>query len=75
MVEGGAETARGFLDAGLVDRLMIYRAPMTIKGDVPRLAELTPAAITQSGKWQRTDTRTLGNDTLDVYEPTPCSPE
>ena len=75
MVEGGAQTARAFLDAGLVDRLMIYRAPMTITGDVPRLAELNPAAITQSGKWQRTDTRTLGNDTLDVYEPTPCSPE
>jgi diaminohydroxyphosphoribosylaminopyrimidine deaminase/5-amino-6-(5-phosphoribosylamino)uracil reductase len=75
MVEGGVQTARAFLDAGLVDRLMIYRAPLTIAADVPRLAELTPAAIAHSGKWQRTDRRTLGNDTLDVYELLPCSPE
>ncbi len=75
MVEGGAETARAFLDAGLIDRLMIYRAPLTIAGDVPRLAELTEPAIALSGKWQRTDSRTLGNDTLDVYEPMPCSLE
>jgi len=30
MVEGGAETARHFLDEGLVDRIALYRGPVTI---------------------------------------------
>jgi diaminohydroxyphosphoribosylaminopyrimidine deaminase/5-amino-6-(5-phosphoribosylamino)uracil reductase len=75
MVEGGAATARAFLAAGLVDRLMLYRAPLTIAGEVPRLPELTEAALTAAGEWQRTDSRPLGNDRLDVYDPASCSPE
>ena len=75
MVEGGAATARAFLDAGLVDRLMIYRAPVKIAGDVPRLAELTEPALAGSHQWNLTGSRTLGIDRLDVYEAKPCSPE
>jgi diaminohydroxyphosphoribosylaminopyrimidine deaminase/5-amino-6-(5-phosphoribosylamino)uracil reductase len=66
MVEGGAETARAFLTAGLVDRLMLYRAPITITGDVPRLAELTREAL--SDQWHLSGSRQLGSDLLDVYE-------
>ena len=68
MVEGGAATARAFLAAGLVDRLLIYRAPRTVGGPGPALPELTAAALAQSAYWHRTDTRPLGNDTLDVYD-------
>ena len=68
MVEGGAATARAFLDASLVDRMMLYRAPLTLGGDLPALPDLTQAALGQSGNWTRTDQRQLGNDTLDVYE-------
>lgn len=68
MVEGGAGAARAFLDAGLVDRLLLYRAPRTIGGQGPALPELTRAALDGSADWRRTDTRPLGNDTLDVYE-------
>ncbi|MFM5952930.1 MAG: bifunctional diaminohydroxyphosphoribosylaminopyrimidine deaminase/5-amino-6-(5-phosphoribosylamino)uracil reductase RibD [Novosphingobium sp.] len=68
MVEGGAGAARAFLDAGLVDRLLLYRAPRTIGGQGPALPELTRAALDHADSWHRTDTRPLGNDTLDVYE-------
>jgi diaminohydroxyphosphoribosylaminopyrimidine deaminase/5-amino-6-(5-phosphoribosylamino)uracil reductase len=75
MVEGGAETARAFLAAGLVDRLMLYRAPMTIGGAGPAMPELADAALTASGAWRCTDRRPLGNDLFEDYEHSPCSPE
>ncbi|MFM5923461.1 MAG: bifunctional diaminohydroxyphosphoribosylaminopyrimidine deaminase/5-amino-6-(5-phosphoribosylamino)uracil reductase RibD [Novosphingobium sp.] len=68
MVEGGAGAARAFLNAGLVDRLLLYRAPRTVGGQGPALPELTRAALDHSVTWHRTDTRPLGNDTLAVYE-------
>ncbi len=73
MVEGGAETARAFLHAGLVDRMLLYRAPITVGGSGPALPELTAAALAADPLWRQTDQRQLGNDTLDVYE-TACSP-
>lgn len=68
MVEGGAATARAFLAAGLVDRLLLYRAPHEVGGPGPALPELTGPVLARSDDWHRTDTRLLGNDTLDVYE-------
>lgn len=68
MVEGGAATARAFLSAGLADRLLLYRAPITVGGDGPALPELVEAALAGNPGWLRTDTRTLGKDRLDVYE-------
>ncbi|MEO7247569.1 MAG: RibD family protein, partial [Novosphingobium sp.] len=76
MVEGGAETARAFLGAGLVDRLMLYRAPVILGGGVPALPELTRTALEQAKSgWQLCDQLQLGNDVLDVYERSPCSPD
>jgi diaminohydroxyphosphoribosylaminopyrimidine deaminase / 5-amino-6-(5-phosphoribosylamino)uracil reductase len=72
-VEGGAQTARAFLSAGLVDRLLIYRAPFDIGPGVPALPELAVGAI--SAPWRLIDNRPLGSDTLEVYETQPCSPE
>lgn len=68
MVEGGAGAARAFLDAGLVDRLLLYRAPMIVGGDGPAMPELTAPALAANPAWLRSDTRALGNDILDVYE-------
>lgn len=68
MVEGGAVTARAFLAAGLVDRMMLYRAPLVLGGDLPALPELTEAVLAGSSHWRRSDQRQLGNDVLDVYE-------
>ena len=71
LVEGGAQTAAAFLRADLVDRLLIYRAPIIVGGGLPGVADtgLTDLA-TAHGRWRKTDTRHLGNDTLEVYERT-----
>lgn len=68
MVEGGAQTARAFLAAGQVDRMMLYRAPRAVGGEGAALPELAEAALATSPDWRLTDTRQLGNDTLHVYE-------
>lgn len=70
MVEGGAQAARAFLGAGLVDRMMLYRAPLTVGGAGPALPELTAEALAASPEWRLIDTRQLGKDALDVYERT-----
>ena len=68
LVEGGMATAASFLREDLVDRLLLYRAPVLIGGgrtlpDIG-LGDLGDA----HGRWARVDTRRLGSDTLDVYE-------
>lgn len=68
MVEGGAAAARAFLGAGLVDRLLLYRAPGVVGGTGAALPELTEAALAADPAWHPSDTRQLGNDRLDVYE-------
>ena len=70
MVEGGAATARAFLSAGLVDRMLLYRAPRNVGGGGVALPELGRAALAADPAWKQTDTRQLGNDRLDVYERT-----
>jgi diaminohydroxyphosphoribosylaminopyrimidine deaminase / 5-amino-6-(5-phosphoribosylamino)uracil reductase len=68
MVEGGAGAASAFLKAGLVDRLLLYRAPCDGGGSGPVLPQLTQAGLAGSREWCLTDTRPLGNDTLQVYD-------
>lgn len=67
-VEGGAQTAATFLRAGLVDRLLLYRAPILIGGGrtLPDLGLADLAAA--HGRWTRADQRQLGSDRLEVYE-------
>lgn len=67
MVEGGAATAQAFLAAGLVDRMMLYRAPLTIGGEGPALPQLAARALASDAHWRHIDSRPLGSDRLDVY--------
>lgn len=68
MVEGGAQTARAFLAADLVDRMMLYRAPQMVGGNGAALPELDELELAGSERWVRVDSRPLGKDRLDVYE-------
>jgi len=69
LVEGGAETAASFLAGDLVDRLMIYRAPILIGDGKPGLASMTLGSLADAHRrWRLADTRELGSDTLQVYE-------
>lgn len=76
LVEGGAQTAAAFLRADLVDRLLIYRAPIVIGAGRPGVADIGLSSLADAhGRWRKTDSRALGNDTLEVYHRSPCSPE
>lgn len=69
LVEGGAATAASFLKAGLVDRLLLYRAPITIGAGRASLGDIGLDRMSDAhDQWRRTDTRQLGSDMLDIYE-------
>ncbi len=69
LIEGGAKTAASFVAAGLVDRVLLYRAPIFIGAGKACLADIGLGALSDAhGRWVRTDTRQLGSDSLDVYE-------
>jgi len=71
LIEGGAGAAAAFLAADLVDRLLIYTAPIIIGTGRPAIGDigLTNLAAAHD-RWRLTDTRTLGSDRLTVYERT-----
>jgi diaminohydroxyphosphoribosylaminopyrimidine deaminase / 5-amino-6-(5-phosphoribosylamino)uracil reductase len=69
LVEGGAETASAFLAADLVDRLLVYRAPILIGEGKPALTGIGLDSLGGAhARWRLADTRQLGSDTLQVYE-------
>lgn len=69
LVEGGAMTASAFLKAGLVDRLMLYRAPILLGDGKSCLGDIGLGSLDDAhGRWQLADTRQLGNDRLEVYD-------
>lgn len=68
-VEGGAGAAATFLAADMVDRLMIYRAPIVIGGGRPCIGDIGLATLDAAhGRWSHVTRGQLGSDTLDVYE-------
>ena len=68
LVEGGAATASSFLAANLVDRLLLYRAPILIGGGKAALGDIGLCDLTAAhGRWRLADARSLGSDRLEVY--------
>jgi diaminohydroxyphosphoribosylaminopyrimidine deaminase / 5-amino-6-(5-phosphoribosylamino)uracil reductase len=69
LVEGGAEAAASFLAADLVDRLLLYRAPILIGRGKAALGEIGLDRLADAhGRWRMIDSRMLGSDRLEVYE-------
>ena len=69
LVEGGSGTATAFLSADLVDRILIYRAPIIVGEGKSSFGYVGLDAIADAhGKWQPRDGRSLGIDRLEVYE-------
>jgi len=69
LIEGGSATASAFLAADLVDRMLIYRAPILIgdgKSSVGYIG-LTDLADAHR-RWSLADSRMLGVDRLEIYE-------
>ncbi|MDT0575143.1 bifunctional diaminohydroxyphosphoribosylaminopyrimidine deaminase/5-amino-6-(5-phosphoribosylamino)uracil reductase RibD [Croceicoccus sp. F390] len=75
MVEGGAATAAAFLRADVVDRLLIYRAPIIIGGGMPGIGDIGLGSLAAAhGCWRMTDRQALGSDHLEVYGRMSCLP-
>ncbi len=71
LIEGGAQTASAFLAAGLVDRLLLYRAPIMIGNGLRCLGDIGLGSLDAAhNRWQLSDMRMLGKDSLEVYEAT-----
>ena len=71
LVEGGAGAAAAFLAADLVDRLLVYRAPVLIGAGKSALDDIGLRSLADAhGRWRLVDERMLGIDRLEVYERT-----
>ncbi|WP_174273676.1 RibD family protein, partial [Sphingomonas bacterium] len=69
LIEGGAATAAAFLARDLVDRLLLYRAPILIGEGRAAIGDLGLADLADAhGRWSLHDTRMLGSERLEVYE-------
>lgn len=71
LVEGGAQVASSFLNAGLVDEFWLFQGAKHIgAGGLPALDGQELSVITRSPHWRGGATETLGQDTLTIYERT-----
>jgi diaminohydroxyphosphoribosylaminopyrimidine deaminase/5-amino-6-(5-phosphoribosylamino)uracil reductase len=69
LVEGGSATATAFLSEDLVDRILIYRAPIIVGEGKASFGYVGLDAIADAhGRWRFIDEERLGVDRLEVYE-------
>ena len=69
LVEGGSATATAFLAEDLVDRILIYRAPIIVGEGKSSFGYVGLDAIGDAhGRWRLVDEQRLGVDRLEVYE-------
>ena len=69
LVEGGSATATAFLTEDLVDRILIYRAPIIVGEGKSSFGYVGLDAICDAhGRWRIIDDHQLGVDRLEVYE-------
>ena len=69
LVEGGSTTATAFLTEDLVDRILIYRAPIIVGEGKSSFGYVGLDAIADAHeRWRFVDDERLGVDRLEVYE-------
>jgi len=69
LVEGGSATATAFLSEDLVDRILIYRAPIIVGEGKSSFGYVGLDAIADAhDRWRLVDDHRLGVDRLEVYE-------
>jgi diaminohydroxyphosphoribosylaminopyrimidine deaminase/5-amino-6-(5-phosphoribosylamino)uracil reductase len=72
LVEGGSATATAFLSEDLVDRILIYRAPIIVGEGKSSFGYVGLDAIADAHeRWRLVDEQKLGVDRLEVYERAP----
>ncbi|MBT3809131.1 MAG: RibD family protein, partial [Rhodospirillaceae bacterium] len=72
MVEGGARLSTGLLRAGLVDRLLWFRAPSLIGGDgLPPFGDLGVGDVSEMPTFKPLSLTPVGDDTLEIFARVP----
>jgi diaminohydroxyphosphoribosylaminopyrimidine deaminase/5-amino-6-(5-phosphoribosylamino)uracil reductase len=70
LVEGGAELAGALLANSLVDRLVIFQAPVVLgAGSHSAFAHVPPSALPEAPRWRVVARRAIGPDVMTVYAP------
>jgi diaminohydroxyphosphoribosylaminopyrimidine deaminase / 5-amino-6-(5-phosphoribosylamino)uracil reductase len=70
LVEGGAGLASSFVQEALVDRLIIFRAPILLGGgSVNAFSGLPAGTIGGVPRWRVVQARRFGDDEMTVYKP------
>ncbi|HEV7993683.1 MAG TPA: bifunctional diaminohydroxyphosphoribosylaminopyrimidine deaminase/5-amino-6-(5-phosphoribosylamino)uracil reductase RibD [Gemmatimonadaceae bacterium] len=70
LVEGGATLAGAFLQEALVDRLVIFRAPMVLGGgSLNAFGSLPGVRVADAIRWRVVHAERLGDDELSIYAP------
>ena len=68
LVEGGGRLIASLLAAGMIDRLVWFRAPIVIGGDgIPGAAAIGVERLAQAPRWRRIGQVELGDDVMETY--------
>ena len=68
LVEGGAQLAASLIEQGLVDRLVIFQAPVVLgAGALNAFASLSPATAESLARLPVIDRATFGDDLKTTY--------
>jgi len=70
LVEGGAELAGALMAHALVDRMIIFQAPVVLgAGAQSAFAHIPARALPDAPRWRVVGRRTIGQDLMTVYAP------
>ncbi len=70
LVEGGAALASSFIQEQLVDRLIIFRAPIILgAGAVNAFAAMGPFGLEEAERWRLVESKRFGDDEMTIYSP------
>ena len=68
LIEAGAQVSAAFMAAGLVDRILWFRAAKAIGGDgLAALGDMGIATLAEAATYERESVVSLGPDTLETY--------
>jgi diaminohydroxyphosphoribosylaminopyrimidine deaminase/5-amino-6-(5-phosphoribosylamino)uracil reductase len=70
LVEGGATLASALVQEALVDRLIIFRAPVVLgSGALNAFGSMPAVRAADAGRWRLVETRRFEDDEMTVYAP------